>query len=782
MNQEYFKISSGLKNLIGSELITDNFVAVFELVKNSFDAKATKVKIRFEDIYSESSKIIIQDNGKGMNYDDLVNKWLFVAYSAKRDDTEDLDINDLDYRNKQNLKRYYAGAKGVGRFSCDRLGRYLNLITIKNQTDPKIENLNVDWRKFEEDQKKEFITIPVEHNILESTEYDLKHGTILEISGIAPNEWTRDSIKKLKEKLSKLVRPDLNKTIKEKKFTIILEVPEEKENDEKEIKKGKDKGENKDYFYYKTVNGEIKNFIFDELDIRTTKIISNVSLDGKFISTKLIDRDLFIYGIKEYNKYNLLKDVSITLYFLNQSAKSIFSRRMGIQPVEYGSLFVYKNGFRIYPYGERGDDSLGIDNRAVQGYNRFIGLRNLIGQVDIQGEASELREATSRDAGMVKTMTFYQLTDCSPFADSLLLTTLRRLEKYVVDVTQWGINDENYEINDSKNAKEGLVKLISNIFDDKTLISIDYNKNIIDILDQKEEKSAKKLLTNFKRVAAESKDEQLLRDAKKLEKRIIQQAKALESAAEEIKRKEKLGKETEKMLELVVSQKNFLQKDISDDTKNLESILHHIGLTTNLIKADIENLVKAINANASKVEMVNIVKRLSHQNEKITSFSKYFKKVNFNIHSNKLDIDIVSFTNEYLENVYKLRDDLRINRELLNVVINTPENFEFKLRFNPIDIIIVLDNLINNSAKHGASKIEISWRNMGNLVQLSFKDDGKGISDNIIDNIFDFGFTTSRRGSGIGLYHVKEIIEKLNGTIKVNNKINKGVEFIISLK
>ena len=779
MKLEYFKISSGLKNLIGSELITDNFVAVFELVKNSFDARATEVKIRFENIYSGDAKIIIQDNGKGMDYDDLVNKWLFVAYSAKRDGTEDQD----DYRNKLKPERFYAGAKGVGRFSCDRLGQYLNLVTIKNEPNSKIENIKVDWRKFEEDQKKEFITIPVEHNVLQSTSYNLRHGTILEISGINPGDWNRESLKKLKDKLSKLVRPDLNKTIKEKKFKILLEVPEEKENDEKEIEKGQNKGESEGYFYYNTVNGEIKNFIFDELDIRTTKIISSISLDGKFITTKLIDRDLFIYEIKEHNnKYGLLKNVSVTLYFLNRGAKSVFSRRMGIQPVEYGSLFVYKNGFRIYPYGERGDDSLGIDNRAVQGYSRFIGLRNLIGQVDIQGENPDLREATSRDAGMVKTKAYYQLTDASPFADSLLLITLKRLEKYVVDVTQWGINDENYEIKDSKEAKEGLVKLISNIYDDKTLVDVNYNKDIVDILDQKEEKSAKKLLVNFKRVAAESKNEQLLKDAKKLEKRIVHQAKALESATKEIQEKEKLGKETQEKLDYVVSQKNFLQEDISDDTKNLESILHHIGLTTNLIKKDIENLVKAINSNASKNDLQNIVKRLSQQNEKITSFSKYFKKVNFNIHSNKLDVDIVSFTNEYLENVYKLRDDLRINRELLNVKINTPGNFEYKIKFNPIDMIIVLDNLISNSSKHGASKVELTWSESAKSVQLSFKDDGKGITDNILDNIFDFGFTTSRRGSGIGLYHVKEIIENLNGTIEVNNKISKGVEFIISFK
>lgn len=126
-NVENFRISAGLKNIIGKELITDEFVAVFELVKNSFDANATKVEVIFENNYDiEKSRIIIKDNGKGMDYDDLKNKWLFVAYSAKRVGKE----ND-DYRNKISTKRIFAGAKGVGRFSCDRLGTQLNLISKK---------------------------------------------------------------------------------------------------------------------------------------------------------------------------------------------------------------------------------------------------------------------------------------------------------------------------------------------------------------------------------------------------------------------------------------------------------------------------------------------------------------------------------------------------------------------------------------------------------------------------------------------------------------------------
>ena len=72
-----FRISSGLKSLIGRDLISDKYIAVFELVKNSYDAGASKVEISY--LVSEGiGKIIISDNGSGMTYDDIIKKWLFA--------------------------------------------------------------------------------------------------------------------------------------------------------------------------------------------------------------------------------------------------------------------------------------------------------------------------------------------------------------------------------------------------------------------------------------------------------------------------------------------------------------------------------------------------------------------------------------------------------------------------------------------------------------------------------------------------------------------------------
>ena len=118
-----FKVSAGLKNLIGRDLISDKYIAIFELVKNSYDANASNVKISYLISDQGNGKIIISDNGSGMTYNDIIQKWLFVAYSEKKPQNRSKSA----YR--EEIKREVAGAKGVGRFSCDRLGASLQLIT-----------------------------------------------------------------------------------------------------------------------------------------------------------------------------------------------------------------------------------------------------------------------------------------------------------------------------------------------------------------------------------------------------------------------------------------------------------------------------------------------------------------------------------------------------------------------------------------------------------------------------------------------------------------------------
>ncbi len=759
-----FRISSGLKNIIGKELITDEFVAVFELVKNSFDANATKVEIIFENQTDLiQGKIIIKDNGKGMNESDLKQKWLFVAYSAKKEGTE----NEEDYRNKIKLNRYFAGAKGVGRFSCDRLGRKLKLTSIKDETDASIETLEVDWKKFEDKPLIEFKDVNVTHQTLgKSTD----KGTTLDITGLR-DVWDREKLLKLKKSLAKLINPNQGNDSNNFQINIIAnsELNEDK----------------KTSIFYEKVNGLVKNDIFENLKIKTTSLKVDISKNGETITSVLQDRGDRIYTLKEVNPFaKTLQSVNFHLFQLNFSAKIAFKKAMGLESVKYGSVFMYKNGFRVYPFGEPGEDLLLIDNRKQQGYNRFLGTRDLIGRIEINGENEELRETSSRDGGLVKTETYTQLVKF--FYDYVL----KRLENYVVNVIKWGdekINDETGELIHpelwAKDVKIQILELISGFIKSQSIIDIDYDKNFLKIIESKQDKSVDKIIKNISKIGAKSNNPIIIKEAARIGK-VVQEIKA---DAERDKSRadiaEQKAESVEERLGYIIGQNNFLKNEISDDTKNLESVLHHIGLTTNFVKMDLDSLVKAIDKNADKETLLSIVKRISSENQKITSFAKYFKKVNFNIHSNRIEKDVVSFINEYIENVYKLRKDLKNNRELLKIDIITPPNARLDIKFNPIELIIVLDNLISNSAKDetNAKHILLKWSEpKDNSIQLSFMDDGKGIKAEYLPHIFDFGFTTSRNGSGLGLYHVQELIKKMKGDIHVNTTNAKGVEFLIT--
>jgi len=768
MGVETFKISAALKDLIGKELITDEFVAVFELVKNSFDANASKVELIFENNSKpDIARIIIKDNGFGMNYSDLKDKWLFVAYSAKK-----LGLEKQDYRDKIKVKRVFAGAKGVGRFSCDRLGRHLQLITVKNEPKSKIQNLEVNWEDFENADDQEFINIQVEQRTLTKNLYKINHGTILEISGLR-DKWKRERILQLKRSLMKLINP--NQENDSQNFSIKIIASDEKTEDKRPNKNDEPKND------WETVNGKIKNKIFETLEIKTSNILVQISEDGEDIETTMQDRGDPIYYLKEKNPFRSLQNINVYLFQLNRKAKLNFTRLMGMEPVKYGSVFIYKNGFRIYPYGEPGEDVLNIDKRKAQGYNRFLGTRDLIGRIEINGEQAKLRETTSRDGGLVKSETYYELVE---FFYNFVL---KRLENYVVNIIKWGderINRETGEVIPGlwpKDVKLKILELITGFINSDEVIDIQYNNDFLKIISDKQDQSVVKILRNIDLAARKSDDPVIIKQAQKI-KKIVKETKSDEEKA--IKEKEQ---ETRKLIEaeeksqFLETQNSFLKNDISDDTKNLEAILHHIGLTTNLIKTDISNLTKGIINKIPEKDLLTIVKRISRQNEKVTSFSKYFKKVNFNVYSSRLKIDIVTFINEYVVNVYEEREDLKANRELLGVNIANKNNVKLEKPFNPIDLIIIIDNLISNSTKHNAKKIALNWsKPVKNSILLSFKDDGKGIKDNIKEYIFDFGFTTSRRGSGIGLFHVKEIMEKMKGKIEVNNKTKTGVEFLLT--
>ena len=750
----HFKISSGLKNIIGKDLITDEFVAVFELVKNSYDAGANLVTIKFEGLTKKNPAIFIEDNGKGMNLTDLTSKWLFVAHSAKRTGEE-------DYRDKIKTKRYYAGAKGIGRFSCDRLGRKLLLTSLRKESSAKVEILDVDWNDFYNNSKVEFKDIPIKHSNSQRSEFPYDSGTILNIS-ILNDLWDRKKILELKTSLSKLIIPSLNQS-KDEHRPFDISVIAQDELAEDELYKKQCKIDDIPIDPKKLVNGPVHNFVFESLNLKTTQILSEFTKDK--IKTTLTDRGKFIYEIVEKNPLDALEQVNFHLFFLNQASKANFTKIMGIQPINYGNIFIYKNGFRVMPYGNERDDSLGIDARHSQGFRRFLGTRSLIGRVEISGDNPDLRETSSRDGGLIKNYTYIQFIEG-------FFKTLRRLEKYVVDTKDWGVDDEFLRDFEEELSKEQVVKLLSNLSSEKDIISIKYNDDILEIVNEQQSNSATKIIKNFKRIGFETKNEDLVEKANTLEKKLNILTSARIEAEIEL---ENRAKDFEVIKRQLDASNKYLLSTVKDINTDGLALVHHIEHETSKLSPKVDSLIR--NIQRGNMDFEKIIEKLSEiklHADKVMKVSKLITRSNFNLLVNEQKANLVTYISEYLS----LHSEINHTDSFKLSIEN--DNISFDYRFSPINVSIIFDNLILNSVKANASKALLKFETTDKGLKMLYSDDGKGVQESIIENMFRIGVTTTN-GSGIGLFTVNDLLSKMGGKITFlgNGLILKGATFEI---
>ena len=737
-------------------LITSPDIAILELVKNSYDAHASKVEITFDDDY-----LAIADNGKGMSKDDLINKWLFVAYSAKSDGTE-----DKSYRSK--FKRHYAGAKGIGRISCDRLAR--NLVLKTRSMADKTEVLDVDWHIFELDKKVEFDTINIPHeslDIMPAFPNSSSTGTILEMKGLH-DLWTHGDIKRLRKSLEKMINPFSGT---DDDFQIEIIAPKMKEDDAKAESQ------------HDVVNGIIENSIADVLKLKTTQIESYIK--DRTIHTTLSDRGILMYEIEEPNQeFSLLSSASVSLFFLNRAAKYNFTARMGIEPVNYGNVFLFRNGFRILPFGEFDDDSWGINKHQQQGYKRFLGTRDLFGRVDVETDNVDLiKEVSSRDGGLIQTPASRQLLD-------YFTRIHRRLERYVAGVL-WGEGflRKEYFVNqasaldarkqlegdkDSETAKHlyenigskvDFMQLIRSLANDNSVSVLQYNEELANIVSNPSETEyiQAQMFDDVRKLAEKTNDSYLLdklseferhMDELRLQKEEAERKaeEATEKAEEEKKKKERAERERD-----VQVQKNKYLAATRNTTKEVQDLIHVILISSNDALGVIST-AKSQLANNDVNELRATLDEFEYHITKINKLSKLITKADLALLAQTGMVDIQTFMEEYLANFKKS----------FKVQYHSTLTEPLEKKISILDLSIVLDNLKSNSEKAGATELRLDFSRTGRTYIVDFTDNGIGVDLNEFtpENIFEEGVTNRRGGSGIGLSTIKERMrENLNGDI-----------------
>ncbi|HEF3480609.1 TPA: ATP-binding protein, partial [Campylobacter jejuni] len=380
---------------IGEDLIKNPYAAVVELIKNSYDADSeiviVSIELTNEYVYDKKQKFLkftIEDDGEGMSLETIKNTWMVPATSYK--------VNK-QYSSKK--KRVVQGKKGIGRYASAILGDFLRITTTDLNGMTSI--IEIDWKQFDDGKFLDEINIPYECN-----RTNLKSGTKIEIySSIEVYydeikqqyqdkiNWNKDQNKLLFKELRKLLVPT-NKS--NETFEIIflnngldkLDIDDKNEKiepfpvlDSYEYRiKGKISSNGKGFLFYENKNFENSNEKI-ELDLRDTcgNTCGNIEVDLRVFD---LDPDVI------QNLVNEQKGKEEKL------GKSEFKALIK----EFSGVGIYRNLFRIRPYGDCDFDWLGLNARRVNNPTMSISTNQIAGFVSIESEnKSNLIEKSDRE-------------------------------------------------------------------------------------------------------------------------------------------------------------------------------------------------------------------------------------------------------------------------------------------------------------------------------------------------------------------------------------------------
>lgn len=757
MRKLSFSAHARLKDIVGRGLIISDNIAVIELIKNSKDAGSPTVSIDFKKNIKEPHETELQliDYGCGMSMDDIEYKWLNIAYSEKK--------------NSSPVQGAYAGNKGIGRFSCDRLGSKLTIYT-KKQGFP-IVKLQINWEEFEvDDRDKDIGQIVTLAQELDNQQFEeetkinsFSSGTLLLIKGLRQH-WDLERLKSLRRELERFII-DPNNT-----FDVKLSHWE--------------------YSAQHSINAPIENKIFEELDFRTTSIKAETSPDGTELFIELRHDGDFVFRSIEKNPYTEIKSVKIYIIFLNQPAKAFFKKRTGYRSVEFGSIFLFLNGFRVFPYGSFGDDWLGIQRRHAQGQKRFFGTRELVGFIQVTDSSDKFIPVSSRE-GLVKNDAFEQLASLDKTVKSgiddekvygLFHKVVRKLEKFVVDGLDWDridrtIGDDNDEellsgnyqfLKGEKPILETIDSIVKIRTPEKHITEVDINIRYLSELAQQGHKEYEELVESLEHRFGGTPIEKLSSSEKRdLSKFISRQAKELLIKDETNKELERKADLVSKELQVEKRRRLFADFEKTADQTRIIQLHHQVGLIASTLLKRMDRIVRKYRNepdSINKAELFEIIESSIFQIEKIQNVAKLASKADFDLSTNRVKEDIIQFIKEYLDNF----NDVSLG---WGITVNFENEYEIKLlkSFRPIEVTLLIDNIIDNSGKAGSSKLDIRVLKDDLTTVIQFDDNGKGLTDRFLPHqLFEKGVTTTS-GSGIGLSHSRQIVTDLGGDISISN-------------
>lgn len=697
-NNVRFTVDADLVSRLGNELVARQETALSELIKNAYDADATAVRLRFIDTDKIGGTLIVEDNGTGMNREQLLNGFMRISSNLKKEKP----FSDI-------YKRKKAGRKGIGRFAVQRLGVQLEILT--KTADATVSFcVKFKWNDYSASKNINEIS----NTINTVSPHTNEKGTILIITGLK-DKWTMAAIKHVYTYLDDILQPvsELNINNNKGGFEVIVE---------KEVDGIVTRIENETYHYEKYA---------------VATIISRVDEDG-YASFRIESKELgFAHEEKighdpdnEDTPFPLLRNVSVKAYYylepyLPKGQKTAIQKYLQ----KSGSIRLYRNGYRVLPYGEPSNDWLKLDESLRR---RSIlpqhGNNNFEGVVNIDDSSGYFEETSSRE-GLVENDTFVQLQN---FVYRMLVTAVIRIAK-----------ERNVKITTSQAKVDGKwqdidlrVKNIAYTIDELDR-ALEANQSSVEV-----RKANKRLVNKLKKDLNELKKEQREERKRQQEERTL--LRVLSS----------VGLTTEQFVHEI---KYYLGNMVSD----IESLREHVSPGT-----DEERRLKILDSNFAS----------------FSTYVSYFDAmVANNVNRTLVPIEMRIVVRDFL-------DVMSSDAEKSGVVFKEPlfEGYNLYTRpMHPSEWTSILFNFYTNSKKAikracRQGEIQIVAGKEGKIIFLEFQDNGDGIPEGDEEKIFERFYTTSNvkeldetdsvnsiAGSGLGLSIVRDICISNKGSVKV---------------
>ncbi|MBA9084940.1 signal transduction histidine kinase [Fontibacillus solani] len=669
----HFSSSTNIKDLVGRRLVTNKISAIFELVKNSFDADADEVKVIID---PDKDLLIIQDDGIGMALDDIKERWMVIGTDNKK---------GVNYTAKG---RPINGEKGIGRFSVDRLGSKLKLISRKENSNQTI-SLEFDWGEFEDKSNTLISDIPIQYFI--NSKHREKKGVTLSISGLR-DIWTETEIKSLEKRLKGMLSPFSD--LENNSFKIVL---------------------------------DCKKFGFDEKVLEPYRLdeISSlwVEMSVDVHSQELVNCEVYRNGAlieeKSYpNNYNF-GPVKIVIYSFDKGDKQSFYHRFKEHVKDYGNIRIYRDFFQIYPYGESQNDWLELELRKSQGHYRYLGVRDIIGFIQIYREHNvDFIDATNRQ-GLEETKA---LDDLRKFVKDEVMT---KVEEYFFF--------KKFKSSDSQHIEHRVeiteaTKRLNVMARDIKKFSPDLSRQVVEL-------------------------------AKVIRNSNIEQDKIIKNQQQLVEVYKRLASK-ETLLQGIIHQVLIRLQNLQTAVWNQRADLSDILVDENLIQiiTSNENIILET-AEEIKVYLVDARNYLLKKRERI--------EINLYDQLNRI---CSSFSTTF-------------SKEGIEYTIIGPTNVRYRIDLNDLKVIIenLISNSIKSLKKvgHQDKNISITYEVSPTKLNIFFRDNGTGIEEKIIPHIFTPFYTTTEDGFGMGLAIIDELVKNNNGEINLI-KSDVGAAFQIS--